>query len=87
MEAGRLLLRSLSDLPKGQRIGALTDHYRANLSFLMHESLALPPELRTRFDAVQDRLAAEIKAQPPDRRTDMARQFALRAWRSLVPPR
>ena len=87
MEAGRLLLRSLSDLPRGRRISALTTLYRANLAFLMREAQLLPGGLRERFDDLQSTLEAAIREQTPERRSDVARQLALRAWRRLVPPR
>ena len=86
MEAGRLLLRSLSDIPPGQRIGVLAEHYRANLVFLLQHGGSFDRDLRERFEELQGRLEEELRAQTPGRKADAARQLALRAWRMLIPP-
>ena len=86
MEAGRLILRSLPDIPEGQRIGVLAEHYRVNLVFLLQNGDFIEPAVRARFEELQQRLDGELQAQTPARRTDTARKLAMRAWRKLVPP-
>lgn len=84
MEVCRLLLRSLSDVPRGQRITALCDEYRSNMLFMLRHGDALPNDLLVRLNTTQDALAEATRREKPTRRADTARQIALRAWRSLI---
>ena len=84
METGRLLLRRLKALPAHKRIAILCEHYRGGAIFLIRHRDELSPDVLRRFVTAQGRIERTVRAVRPERRTDVVRKLALRAWRSLA---